>query len=750
MADVRSGYSDHIGFSLKAPGRPTLKMSSEPYGWIDDDLEIIRQLDHHGIFTQFTNSLKFYRDEFDYILSGYETSGVNADIFLIKNVLRESDGEVKMVQEYIGVADLKSIDIQNNYLSVNFNSNFLAEVLKSHETDEFEIEREDSIDGVFLPQLQLDKTEIKGRNITLSGESRLVNINGFSTFPSQEINLARTSTGGQFKTIKTELIIAGNARHSSVDLNSLTFIDSGFDTLSGDKASNMFFVDSVAEGELTDITVEHDIQLAFLTDQGLISNGGLRIKYYIVQWNLISSEYDVIETITLLDEQASTITKNKILQGSITKTLTFNQGMLLVYHHTGLATVGVNDTLYLTVFKQTLKVNTRTYFDGSVDITCIFVDKTIERLLNIITGRSNILVSKYFGRVEDGYAEDGEAGLVALIQGFWYRAFDPDSDKYKSLTISLKNLINSLNSVFNIGMGINYDNFEEIVRVENKSFFYQDKVVVKLGQLQKISRKLDDKLFFSGLEFGYEDGGDYENEIGLDEPNTRTSYVTPIRKSTQKYLQVSKIRSDEYGAEKLRRFPQELHPDDDTAQDKGIWFNDLKRTEGSSYTQKDWEDRLVAEPTGVLSPETYRSFWFTPLQMLKRHGWIIRSGMEQYYNKYIKPISLKANSNLSTHFIGETQPVAENQDIQVNYLERSKMTPWVTTGEYGIDDTLWKLITGTTSVLINGSYEEVPNYYFKFEWIDDNDETKRGYLLELKGKGVGKFKLQEVNESIIL
>jgi len=75
--------------------------------------------------------------------------------------------------------------------------------------------------------------------------------------------------------------------------------------------------------------------------------------------------------------------------------------------------------------------------------------------------------------------------------------------------------------------------------------------------------------------------------------------------------------------------------------------------------------------------------------------------------------------------------------------------PWEVEFEHPVDEDLIDLVFGTTKTLVNGSYEDVPNFYFKFEWINEDDEIERGYLLNLKPKGKGKWKMISANENTL-
>jgi len=267
------------------------------------------------------------------------------------------------------------------------------------------------------------------------------------------------------------------------------------------------------------------------------------------------------------------------------------------------------------------------------------------------------------------------------------------------------------------------------------------------------------------MTFGYDKEGDYEDSMGLDEPNTRTDYVTPIRKSTKKYQKTSKVRADEYGMELARRKPQKSFPNEDTRYDEGNWYLDLKRTIGLGYEQRenvidpldptDITYRLKEQASGIHSPETFRSSFFTPLRMLMRHAWVFRAGMEVYLDKKVKYISKDKNSTLKTHAQDYwnkalDKPYVENEDILVRDLDRSRFLPEIVEFEHPVNDELMEWISGTTELEYLGEKENIPNVYFKFEYLNENGILERGYLLNLKPNKEGKWKMQLSNENIIV
>lgn len=745
MANTHSQNSDYVVWVLKSEYADSLKLSSEPDGWDDEDYELVRHKKYHGIFTSFSNALIFRKTAIDYINIAYALGGINTNLYLTRYKLREKDGDVKFVQDYFGLADFSTKVEKDNGLEISFNSNELEELMKSHETDVFEIERMTSIDDKDIGVLDLFSISIEGRSIIGVGESdvdKTINT-AESPYENYQTIPVRVSPGttNYFGTAITKYISEGPEQFVTVDSDSTNGIMI---------SSNMFWVRSQVAGVVSDLDIDYHI-IGFYEAQ-IFAFGTLKVDLIIWDWdgenNIESSrvglgsfefgsqtgwnpEFEIQGTYKAYDVQD-------------------NQGISIVFY-TENPTSGVFPFGLVYLSKHRVKVRSSDFFEKSSKLSFIFTHDCFTRLLKIITGDNDRFYSKYFGRKEIGYAEDGPGGLIGMMSGFWVRAFNPLSERYKSLQISLKDLIDSVHAVFNTGLGIETINLKQRVRVEELEYFYQNEVVIKLPfQASKVVRRVDKDLFFSGTEFGYQYGGEYESEVGLDEPNTRTTTVTPIRKSKIKYTKISKVRADETGLELTRRKPENEFPEEDTAEDEHNWFLDIKRSETLGYEQTSWFDRLQEIPTGVSIPDNFRSMLFTPLRMLLRHGFVLRSGLEPYYNKLIKYASSKANTTLTTWFNGQDKKYKENDDILVSDLDRSRFLPEEIEFVHVVDNDLMDKILGSTKVFYKGEYEYIPNIYFKFEWVNEREEIETGYLLKLNPKGEGSFTFQKANENLII
>jgi hypothetical protein len=753
MGNIHSQNSNHVVWSLKSEYAPTLRLDQEPDGWDDEDYELTRHKTYHGMFISFSNSLVFRKESIEYIKLAYQLGGVNTNMYLTRHKLKDVDGDIKYVQDYFGLADFSTMVEKQNGIELSFNSNELEELMKSHEGDSFEIERYYSIDDTYIGQAELHKIKLEGRTITAGGEqdvdldqnTAVIGTKTYQRIPVREVGV---DTFG-YSNMLSRLIAEGDKRFVKTDLNS-TLLMLGSD--------NMFYNrEQDDQSVIINLEFVYDIKGFFkYTVPPQADNVFAKIA-------IVKAEYDIDTTlhtqtsITNLWTQTIETWRPKDadfpfeFQGRHTiKELKANESVAIVMYIESNVD-GQNTTGSFYIEKHNIRSFSSPYYEASTNLTFTFFHDTLDRLMKIITGDEGRFYSNYFGRTEAGYEVDGFGGLIGLMSGFWVRAFDRSSAKYKSLQISLKDALASAQAVFNVGIGVETFELKQRLRVEELEYFYQNTVSVRLPiQINDVVRKVDKQLFFSGTEFGYEYGGEYDSDIGLDEPNIKTYSTTPIRKSNLKYRRVSKIRSDETGLELARRNPQAESSDKDTAQDSHNWFLDLKRSWGSGYEQTAWEDRLVSEPTGVTQAENYKSMIFTPLRMLLRHGFILRSGLEPYLSKYIKYSKSESNTTLTTHTIGEASPYKENDDVMVRDLDRSRFLPEVITFKHAVSDELMDLIKGSTRIFYNGKYETIPNVYFKFEWINELQELESGYLLSMKPKGEGSFTFQKANENIII
>jgi hypothetical protein len=757
MSDQRIENSRYVVYVLQREEEASLVMKQAPEGWQDDELEIVRNKKYHGILTQFTGGLIFRGREKEFIKDAYALRGINTNLYLVRYKLKvgksyvigDTIDTVKFNQQYRGIADFDTMKVKNGGLEVNFNSQEMEKLIESYQSDSLSIGRKTDLEDNVISPMKFNKTKIKGRD--LNGVGWAKNIlpveTGQVSFALEKHKI----------TIPTMFGVKGFGRHVEVTDSILK------DGSSLDHQANFFYNDIADSVELgTRLQVKVDFRVKIFVDHP--SGVNIKITPKLFLFNFNGQQYDPIST----DWTGSTANNGDWIEFSgIIKTYQF--GELLNTNALAFA-FDASDFGAMPVFafrcdidRYRVDVEETSRYEDNGLYNFSFINDVGSRLTEIITGKKNKFYSKVFGRdielsnqnyQDYKYVETGEWGNIGLIHGFNLRKFTVDNQLYKYMEISMKDLMDSLVATFNIGVGIENSKYGQRLRFEKREHFYRPERVIKLPfQVIDVEREVDPKMFNSSGSFGSIDGGNYEYGLGLDEPNVKTDYIFPLRKTKNKYVENSEIRSDETGAEIVRRQPVYLDETRDTDGDEQYWYLDLKKSIDGNYEQLDWNDALVRPPIGVISPETYRSWRFTPKRCMFRHGNIIRAGMEQdiTLQKYTTLGSSNANINLETEYLPNVAPseklgiVSEKLSEKCGKFDSALMLPEIIKCKHQVDDELMDWILGTTPVIIGGEVEQVPNWYFKMEFTNEKEEQELGYLISLKPKS-GAFEFYKSND----
>jgi hypothetical protein len=113
------------------------------------------------------------------------------------------------------------------------------------------------------------------------------------------------------------------------------------------------------------------------------------------------------------------------------------------------------------------------------------VYESLATQLEAITEQNDVLVSEYFGRTNSmprQYKTNGGGSLLALTNGYLLRGLS----ELKNPISSFKDSYDSLNAVYNLGMGIEQIGGFEFVRIEPKSYFFDTGIVHELMDVATI------------------------------------------------------------------------------------------------------------------------------------------------------------------------------------------------------------------------------------------------------------------------
>jgi hypothetical protein len=149
------------------------------------------------------------------------------------------------------------------------------------------------------------------------------------------------------------------------------------------------------------------------------------------------------------------------------------------------------------------------------------------------TARSNYLASMDDLMITSGSAIRNHEGSTTTLSG-------------SVIQTSLSDFLKSM-KIRGVGLGIEND----ILVMENTSYFFKNDVVVDLGEVSEFEVTVADDIVFNTIKVGYANQ-DYDSVNGKDEFNVTQNYTTPHTRIVQELDLTSPYRADAYGIELLR------------------------------------------------------------------------------------------------------------------------------------------------------------------------------------------------------
>lgn len=749
MTYIRQGYAELVRYTLK--GDLGNKVISEPLNWNEDEKEFKRSTDVHGVFINLSNNLEFYTGDetndggYHWLKQTYDAYGINAVVLLVK----EEKVNGRWSESYRGYLDYSTYSRKNNKIKIKFNESGLYEKIKARQSEKLEIGRLDTMDGGTLLPLETETVALDGRDIKII--TQFVD----SKSPDKKyITISSNLAKYESRVVPFELITEVSSNFSTI---SEIDVDENESTYGQGTSGNMFYDNADVN---VDLTANIEIKANIISLGGNINWLRLDLVTYSNANNYNFKTYKTlkkVENFTSLDFVYSGVEEIELLQG---------ESVCLAYH------VKYSDSMFVTTNTSMLTVQEKRFWNKST-AKFLFPHEMLDRILHVITNEENTLYSKALARTDilndkglQKYESDGYAGYTGLTNGFWVREFNDEN-----LTTSFKDFVESFDTVWQLGYGIEKIGLTERVRMEHISHFYQPTVTISLGsQPRDIERTVAADYFYSGIEIGYvKPSGDnlYEEAMGLDEYNIRNTYTTAISRVENVFEKKSKYRADSYGKEFARRKSIRGYPEEDTRYDKDVMLMDLKKGQGLNYEERKWTDdfeiplnlitfvpELSLSTTGVYSPETATNLRFSPINLILRWGFLIKGGFEKYLNKRIRYGSSDGNSSLKTQKRLDLYPDAkeysengilpngDDGNILNSDLDKSLFIPEYIEFKFPVSAELNKQINGSS--VING--EKIMNYYGLVEFVNEDGLNEYGYLMELKPNGNGKWKLLKANK----
>ena len=258
---------------------------------------------------------------------------------------------------------------------------------------------------------------------------------------------------------------------------------------------------------------------------------------------------------------------------------------------------------------NTLKVEEFSQVQAS---TCkgLYIFDFLKRLLLIITGNSNALISDYFSVVNQGLMWNN-----LITTGLYIRNGQLLDQANPQIPTSFSQFFENLSRIFNLGWAFEYNESLSIwqIRVEPMEYFYDETVLI--GNFEKVSnitQNANVQDLVNSFKLGFTDQWKNIAVSGMFEPHTYRGYSTP-NKSRSADVKVLDLRSEILGSGYAIEFSRRLQylRDDSGSSDRPndynlfiIWLNRASVTinpiEGTGYEFPD-ETGLVTFAAGTIS-----------------------------------------------------------------------------------------------------------------------------------------------------
>lgn len=750
MNRIQIEYHDWVEYTLKHKSTKEVVIP-EPIGWEEDSKEILRDPKAHGKRIKSTSNLEFPYvvvenkvNPYEWILDIFNQYGINAIVTLRKYVKDPSDpdGNKKGV-EYELVFDYSTMKIiddeKGRRIQIKSKDEGIGQVIINRLRDEVEIERLETIDGATLPALNFDTVALDGKKIFLDSRVGVVS-SAVNNIPFSSSRGDRLSRGIPIP-VEIEYQSTDDVLRPLPGIYNLGDSDGTGPGLAPGEVGLMFYVNT------RDIAVTLNLNIFFAGIYGIVDRDS---PYSVPFVRLDLTKYDDVgNTGSFVSRQIiKDINPNinaqlvNVLSQDVTVELLPGQGLSFMFYTE--CTLGGSGTgrfdVGMTVFASTIRITEESFFEKSTS-KFILPFELGKRISQILTNQVNdVFRSKFLGRTDIGYDQDGDGSLSGITTGSLIRGFDSSDDK--KFKTSMKDFLDTFSSLWNTGWSIERDGLNEYVRLEEMRYFYQNVITIRLpNQATKITRSVANEYYFSTVNVGNKKVIEPEEVMGLDEPNTQTRYNTIITRIENKLDLLHPYDTSIYNKEFARRKPRTKFPTEDTKYDLTKYILDLKRGISSTFEQRKWQDDFEEEPTGIFDPDSATELRFTPANTLLRSAWRLRVGLEKYLNQFTRYSSTDGNSNLETKVFGKDE-VKENGDFRNSTFEIPRYLPEIIEFEHEVDFGILQQVEGKTT---KEDGEVIENFYGLVEFINEKNQLEFGYLLNLKPNKEGKWKLLKAN-----
>ena len=636
-----TGYNVNIAVdSFDIIQAPTAHPISEPDGWKESKLKMERHNDFHSLVEYFDGTFIFYGN------NGVDDGGIE----FIKEVESEDSFDSKI--------DIKA---EATFDSVSYETIFEGQL-------DLSAAEELLYNKISIPIIRNDfwakfiarkETPVNIRSLTdLDGGTQTV-------IDLVDVNLTAQRVRQKFEGYHDEFVthtyIIPDNQYGQIDFSRevLSEIKEKFNYPLVENSQRPFELFAVEYAGTYVINVQVYTTTAVLL--GSSTDANLQVRLQIND--------DTATVLTRTNEGSNGIDGRTRHNYSGTLTLDKNDFIRLYFFNNNAAGASYQFDLPANIFYQSYLFITADTVHPSSEAQAYLIHDAGNSIADRIIGRSNTFYSEFFGStVTNGrvYADDGCAWKNILINGLQIRGYTFDE---KQMSLSFDKWWKGVNPIFNLGLGYDTINDEEVIRVENKAYFYDNSDTSLNISNAKITRQYDVSRIFNRIEVGFTKWQS-EDISGIDDVQTKRTYATRVEKINNPLQIQTDFIAASIAIEITRR--KTIEKNADYKYDDDTFIISINGDDVSPDRYRPEINENFTSITGLLNSDTRYNSIHTPLRMMLRWGNYWNGCLQKYQQSKIKFVSGEGNYDMISDYLCASgdeclaivcDPISEKQDI---------------------------------------------------------------------------------------
>lgn len=212
---------------------------------------------------------------------------------------------------------------------------------------------------------------------------------------------------------------------------------------------------------------------------------------------------------------------------------------------------------------------------------------------------------------------------------------------------------------------------EQVIRVEEREFFYQEEMSVLISNIEEISRKYDTEKIYNKIEIGYNQW-QAEEISGIDDPQTKHTYSDRLQKSGVGITAFSDFIGASLAIESTRR--STIEKSEDHKFDNNTFIIAINPDDVSPDSYVPELDENFSDVMNLLNSDTRYNIRISVARNFLRWRKWFNGCLQSYLTSFYRFVSGEGNFDMvstidqSPDCLGEDnegQPLSEKQDIDV-------------------------------------------------------------------------------------